>query len=244
VLRLLALAGLIWAGQAAAQAPSPVWQPPPAAWAVDAAPPGPQPQPVQDIRQVGASLPPGQAGLVRTAYQPMDKGQLLPDVREIPIQLTPPGPEQLFGHLESEDALQKRMKEEAKERVPPERITFPDEPQLTGEKYRGREWPQRCVFAEPNYVCYGRLYFEQKNFERYGWDLDMLSIFLSTGAFYKDVALFPYHWGTDPFRCAECSAGYCLPGDPVPLLLYPCELSLTGTFTQAAVITSLLAIFP
>jgi hypothetical protein len=35
-----------------------------------------------------------------------------------------------------------------------------------------------------------------------------------------------------------------LPGDPVPLLIYPPELSLTGTVMEAGTIVALFAIFP
>ncbi len=97
---------------------------------------------------------------------------------------------------------------------------------------------------EPNYVWYKRPLFEQKNFERYGWDLQELSPVLSAGAFFMDVALLPYHVGTDPLRCGEANAGYCLPGDPVPLMLYPPEISVTGAFAEAGTIVALLAIFP
>ena len=40
-------------------------------------------------------------------------------------------------------------------------------------------------------------------------------------AAFADVVLLPYHWGTDPCNCTECNRGYCLPGDPVPFLVYP-----------------------
>ena len=43
--------------------------------------------------------------------------------------------------------------------------------------------------VEPNYVCYNRLYFEQINAERYGWDLGFVAPFISAGEFFKDVVL-------------------------------------------------------
>jgi len=98
--------------------------------------------------------------------------------------------------------------------------------------------------VEPPYVCYRRLYFEQINSERYGWDLGLGYPLLSAGVFFWDVALLPYHAFTEPFRRYECNAGYCLPGDPVPLLLYPPELNLPGALAEAAVISLGFAIFP
>ena len=67
-----------------------------------------------------------------------------------------------------------------------------------------------------------RNFLEQRNFERYGWDLGVLQPVLSTGLFYADFVTLPLHWLADPFRCYDCNAGLCLPGDPVPLLWYPC----------------------
>jgi hypothetical protein len=93
-------------------------------------------------------------------------------------------------------------------------------------------------------LCYGRLLFEDLNSERYGWDLGFIQPFVSGGRFLWDMALLPYHTATAPCRCFECNAGYCLPGDPVPYLLYPLELSLTGAAWEASVIVALFAIFP
>ena len=56
--------------------------------------------------------------------------------------------------------------------------------------------------------------------------------------------MLPYHSFIDPFRLYEYNTGYCLPGDPVPLLLYPPEISATGAIAEAASILAVLAIFP
>ena len=58
------------------------------------------------------------------------------------------------------------------------------------------------------------------------------------------MALLPYHAFTDPFRTFECSTGYCLPGDPTPLLIYPPELSASGTVAEAGAILGVFAVFP
>ena len=49
---------------------------------------------------------------------------------------------------------------------------------------------------------------------------------------------------TNPCRWYECSAGYCLPGDPVPYLCYPPQLSLTGSLAEIATGVALFAMFP
>jgi hypothetical protein len=140
------------------------------------------------------------------------------------------------------------MRQEVRERTPPgsapERIVFPEEPVLSHQAYTGRSLPPATLSVEPIYVCYDRLYFEQKNAERYGWDLGPIHPIVSAGAFFWDLVTLPYQLGTDPCRRYECSAGYCLPGSPVPLLLYPPELSLTGLAVEAGTAVALFAIFP
>jgi hypothetical protein len=138
--------------------------------------------------------------------------KVLEELPEYQIQLEPPGPERLF-RLESEQTLQERMRQEARQRPTLERINFPEEPVLSTQAYAARPFPPAQELVEPNYVCYRRLYFEDKNSERYGWDLGFIQPFVSAGIFYWDVVTLPYHLGTDPCRKFECSAGYCLPGD-------------------------------
>jgi hypothetical protein len=52
------------------------------------------------------------------------------------------------------------------------------------------------------------------------------------------------HVFNDPCNCMESSTGYCLPGDPVPYLLYPPELTLSGVAAEVGTVIALLAIFP
>jgi hypothetical protein len=158
------------------------------------------------------------------------------------IQLEPPGANRVF-RLESEAALNERMRQEGKTKIPREAIAFPDEPVVSREAYPGRHWPPQTETAEPNYVCHGKLLFEDINSERFGWDFGILQPVVSTAKFYADLAAMPYHIATAPCR-RECSAGLCLPGDPVPYLLYPPEFSVTGSLVEAGSILGLLAIFP
>jgi hypothetical protein len=162
---------------------------------------------------------------------------------EYQISLEPPGPRRLF-QLESEKDLHERMRQEARERPSPERIGFPEEPVVTGGAPVFRTYPTGRVVAEPNYVCYERLLFEEKNSERYGWDLGFIQPLVSAGAFYWDVVTLPYHVATAPCRCYECNAGYCLPGDAVPYLAYPPEFSVSGWVIEVGTVGALFAIFP
>ena len=167
------------------------------------------------------------------------------DTQDYHIRLTPPGPEMLFGRRDSENQLLERMRQEALSQTRPERIAFPEGPgELTKEPYAPRAFPPYTCSVEPNYTCYQRLNFEQLNSERYGWDLGYIAPFVSAAVFFKDVVFLPYHIGTEPCRRYECNAGYCLPGTPVPLLLYPPEFSLTGVFLEATAVAGVLLVFP
>lgn len=163
------------------------------------------------------------------------------------IQLEPPGPERLF-RLESEDAMKERMRQEKRNTPQMERLIFPEEIVLSRSNYdsqwRSRNWQPTVRLVEPNYLVHGRLLFHEKNSERYGWDLGPIQPFVSAGFFLGDMALLPYHLATDPLRRWESNAGYCLPGDPVPYMLYPIGASGTGTVAEAAVVFALLACFP
>jgi len=164
-------------------------------------------------------------------------------LQDIQVQLDPPGPFRLF-EFKSEKGLEETLIQEARNRNPPDKITFPEEPILTRERYYGRNWPPMVCSVEPYYVGYNRLLFEQKNAERFAWDLGPVGAVISPLVFFKDLMLLPYHSFTDPFRCYEYNTGYPLTGDPVPLLLYPPEISFTGALAETSAILAVLAVFP
>jgi hypothetical protein len=159
------------------------------------------------------------------------------------IQLEVPGPDRLFRR-ESEQSLQMRIQQEARGRSNLDRIAFPDEPVLSTDTYTARVFPPATQVVEPFYVFYGRLDFEDVNSERYGWDLGLIQPVVSAGIFFKDAALIPYKLGSFPFRWWDCNTGYCLPGDPVPYLVYPPEITLSGGLLEAGTAIALVAIFP
>ena len=185
-----------------------------------------------------------QAAALQQPLAPLPPGEAAPEeTTSYHIQLEPPGPERLF-RVDSEARLQERIRQEGRNQTPIDIVTFPVEPVLSKVPYLGRAWPPAHECAEANYLCYRRLLYEQKNFERYGWDLGIITPFVSALDFYADFVLMPYHGFSDPCRCHECSAGYCLPGDPVPYLLYPCEPSVPGALAEAGAVAAVLAIFP
>jgi hypothetical protein len=137
-----------------------------------------------------------------------------------------------------------RVRQERRSQSLVERIYFPEEAELSKTAYAGRKWAPLKEAIEPGYVFYQRLLFEQKNTERYGWDLGVVQPAFSALHFFGDVALLPYHLGTRPLQQYDCNTGYCLPGDPVPLRLYPPEFSWTGLAVEAAAVGAILIAFP
>jgi hypothetical protein len=153
-----------------------------------------------------------------------------------------PGPQRLFAR-DSEAQFFDRIRLEMKKQ-PGGRAIFPEEPIISKEPPRARQFAMRPVMIEPSYVCHGRLYFEQPNFERVGYDLGVLQPAVGLGVFYYDAFLLPYHFWTDVHDRWECSAGKCLPGDPAPMLL-PCErFSVTGLLGKSATLIGFGFLFP
>lgn len=156
-------------------------------------------------------------------------------------------PERVF-RLESEAMLRERMTREAQQGINPLNLkynaVFPRYALVPPPIVPVRFWQPVPEVVEPLYLCYDRLYFEQINQERYGWDLGPLQPLISAGIFYLDVATLPYHAATDPLRCYECNTGYALPGQCVPLLLYQPEWSVTGALAEAGAVGLMFWMFP
>jgi hypothetical protein len=170
-------------------------------------------------RRATASAPRLQSVALRQSEK-MDQG-----ATPYQIQVALPAADQLF-RLETDQALQARIKRESS-RPGQEARTFPENPERPeqGPTATTREWPLRDETAEPNYVCHGRLLFDDENSERFGWDLGFIQPFVSTGIFFFDFATLPYHYlALPPWPVRDCSAGRCLPGDPTPYrLVLPCS---------------------
>jgi hypothetical protein len=174
--------------------------------------------------------------------------ETLPQPAKTPNRyVTPPDPQRVF-RLESEGMLMERMAREAPQGLNPLGLRYefvlPSYPPAPPPGIVARIWEPQAELIEPAYLCYDRLYFEQINGERYGWSLGPLHPLIAAGVFYFDLATLPYHAATDPLRRYECNPGYALPGDPMPLLLYWPELSVTGALAEAAAVGLMLAIFP
>jgi hypothetical protein len=196
------------------------------------------------------------AGLA-APVMPAQKVEAMPPSRGDPfdalIRLDAPGRERLFGTLDTEAELEERMRQERKDydarakeegRVPLGPIIFPDKPELTDLKYDPRKFEPMVCLAEPSYVVYRRLYFEEKNAERYGWELGPLQPTISTLYFFRDIIMLPHNLASYPCRRFDSSAGHCLPGDPVPYILYPPELTGSGLLAEVGAIALLAVSIP
>jgi len=169
------------------------------------------------------------------------------DSYEAYIRLEPPGREKLFGNRDTERELEERMRQERRDNptgAPGDTIQFPEKPQLTDQPYQPRRFAPLVEVAEPNYVVYRRLYFEEVNSERYGWDLGPAQLAVSTLAFFKDTLLFPHNFASYPCRRFDSSAGHCQPGDPVPYILYPPEFTGTGLLAEVGAVALLFWAIP
>jgi hypothetical protein len=103
----------------------------------------------------------------------------------------------------------------------------------------------RKVTAEPFFVVHRRLYFEERNGERAGWDLGPLSLLTAVSHFYLDTLLFPQTFASGCVNGFwDTSSGKCLPGSPTPYYLYPPGLTLSGSVFEAGIVTGFAFLFP
>lgn len=186
----------------------------------------------------------------QTGLPPGSRSMESPDPSVLPAEQSTylPPREQIFGHLRNDAELEKWVMEKVRTNQPTLKA---DDPSLkfplqeiigAGMKYQAKTclYPAQKVNYESLFVVHRRLLFEEVNSERYGWDLGILQPLVSTAYFYKDLMLLPNSlmsgfaqgfWDTD--------AGKCLPGTPVPYMLYPPGLTISGGAFEGVVITGL-----
>ena len=117
------------------------------------------------------------------------------------------------------------------------KLAPPDKPRVADPIVArvGTTPPMRALL-EPGFVVHRRLYFEDKNSERYGWELGLAQPLLSLAIFYKDVLLYPAHLGSNMRERYSTNAGKYLPGSPVPYYIYPPEITVVGFVIGSAAI--------
>ncbi|HET6576084.1 MAG TPA: hypothetical protein VFG68_20955, partial [Fimbriiglobus sp.] len=247
----ISLAVLVAAAAGAAAQP-PALPPVPAPPASQPAVPG---RVILFRKPADSAQPPGK-------IEPLTKPREKSDEPTTPPTSTPPGgrTRREVARLEGDEQLLRRLVEELKseerererERLKSEPTSRPREappasyfevPPLetivpVGTPYVSKPvregYPAMRSLLEPDYVVHRRLYFEEKNSERYGWDLGITQPIVSALYFYKDVLLWPAKLASNPLERYDTSAGKCLPGSPVPYYLYPPEVDLFGATVGAA----------
>lgn len=159
------------------------------------------------------------------------------------VRVDLPGPQRLFMR-DSEKQFFDRIANEMKKQPGGARAIFPEEPVISKQPYRPRVMGSHVVFVEPGYVVHGRLFFEQPNFERAGYDFGVLQPAICMGVYYYDLLALPYHACSDLRHPWESSVGKCLPGDPAPLVVTRERFSVTGLIGQTSVIMGGFYLFP
>jgi hypothetical protein len=145
-----------------------------------------------------------------------------------------------------------RKDEEAYKRDPlakyPPWLTFPVIPPVGGDvayQPKTTDYPPMRVNHEPLYIVHRRLHFEEKNAERYGWDLGIIQPLVSAAYFYKDVLLWPNSLASGvAYGFWDANSGKCLPGSPTPYMLYPPGLTITGTVVEGLFVTGVAFAIP
>jgi hypothetical protein len=159
------------------------------------------------------------------------------------VKIELPGPQRLFMR-ETEEQFFDRVRAHMRKQPDGGRVIFPEQTPVSREPYRARAFPAMLAQVEPCYVCHGRLYLEQPNFERLGYDFGVLTAPICLGVFYYDTLLLPYHAWSDLRVRYECSAGKCMPGDQAPFTIPRERFSVTGLVGQSGTMIGLGFLFP
>jgi hypothetical protein len=175
------------------------------------------------------------------AFERKDSGEdgLTPLPLPDPAEMFRRDPETRFP-----DRIQQQRVKAGKQGKDAAGIPLPAQPDLGLNAMTLRAFPSSAIVIEPHYVCYGRLLFEDRNTERYGWSAGPLQPILSSINFGSNMSSLTYNIFSFPLQPYDSCAGLALPGDAVPYLLYPPGASLTGGLAQAGVTVALYAIFP
>lgn len=210
--------------------------------------PNPQPAPPVQLAPVQPTEP------IAQPFTAQKKAQPIPPVPEEYIKL--PARENVFltyDNLQLEKAIMERLREDLKKdkKYTPDQeryLVFPPLPIISppGVAYQAKTatYAPKQAALEPNYLVHRRLYFEEKNAERTGWDMGPLQVLVSAGYFWRDTLLVPQTLASGcVYGFWDTSVGKCFPGSPSPYFLYPPGLTVTGTVAEGVVVTGLSFIF-
>jgi hypothetical protein len=160
----------------------------------------------------------------------------------------------VYDDAQLEKAIMERLREDLRKdkkytKEQEQYLVFPPLPVISppGVPYQAKTvaYEPRKLIVEPGYVVHRRLYFEEKNAERAGWDFGPMQVLVSTVYFWKDAASLPHNVASGcVYGWWDTSAGKCLPGSPSPYYLYPPGLTLSGSLAEGVFLTAIPFIFP
>jgi hypothetical protein len=161
-----------------------------------------------------------------------------------PMVYTPPNKQDVF-RLASDQELDERIRagsKNAKEKFPEVR-SKDDVPQQFQPRVATAS--PMMLKLQPSYVVHRRLYFEETNGERAGWDFGVIQPFISTAYFTKDVFFLPHKIGSGFWKNRwDTNIGKCPPGANTPYYLYPPGFTVSGLMLFSTFYTGLPFIFP
>lgn len=160
------------------------------------------------------------------------------------VKILTPKREDVF-RLEGDAAMNARIQKELGDKKDPFPPIYAISLVSTPYAPKTGQYPPMQAKLEPTYVVHRRLYFEDKNTERGGWDLGALQPFASTASFVRHVVFLPHNYASGLWRNRwDTNAGKCMPGDKTPLYLYPPGFTVSGLMFQSSVLVGLPFIFP
>ncbi|MBX3400658.1 MAG: hypothetical protein KF873_18125 [Gemmataceae bacterium] len=236
-----------------------------------ASPPGLVPQTLTFQKPVEPTLPPMGIPAIPASTQKASSAELpalpvstekrpaeiaVPDVRTPvltqneppakPAETTPfePRKDDVF-RLDGDAVRNRRIQKELGDRMD----EFPKPTPLVapGTAYAAKtgNYPPVMAKVEPTYVIHRRLYFEEPNSERAGWDMGALQPIHSAYRFTRDCVFLPQNVASGFWKNRwDTSAGKCQPGAPTPYYLYPRGYTVSGMLWQVPLTVGLVFIFP
>ncbi len=104
-------------------------------------------------------------------------------------------------------------------------------------------YPMSAVWKSPD-ICYGPLYFEESNLERFGARFPVLQPGISAAHFFSSTVWLPYSMGRQPACDCYYSAGYGRPGNSYCYRARRPVWSLKGATFQSLLVTGLVFALP
>lgn len=159
----------------------------------------------------------------------------------------------IYDDVQLEAIIMNSIREQDKRATPPRKadeatLVFPSSEKVGGNvPYQAKTsvYQPMQVSYDALYMIHRRLHFEDKNSERYGWDLGIIQPLVSTLVFYKDFLTWPQSLASGfSYGFWDTNAGKCLPGSPTPYMLYPPGLTVTGSVFEGVIITGAAFIVP